>query len=196
MNPRVFAVAFLATLALAACSSGTNSDTPAGGSTSTPTFTATTSETTTASGGDGAAPADLCASILGIDAVSADILADTSKLSAAVSDSTKWEDPATIASLHETGQAMLDKIPAVTSYFETASGQAKDPEVAAALLSMGDLYGTYFKNWAQSAVDATDVMGFAMGFLDLTASDEMTGVMSEATDAAYTVSGYATANCT
>jgi hypothetical protein len=195
MKSRVIVVAALATLALAACSSGTKSDTPAGDSTSTPASTATSSETTTAASGTGTAPADLCASLLGLDGIDADVLAETDKLSAAISDSASWDDPATVTALHETGQAMLDKIPAVTSYYETASGQATDPEVAAALLSMSDLYGKYFASWAQSAVDATDVMSFATGFLNLTSSDDMTSVMSDATDAASTVSSYASAHC-
>jgi hypothetical protein len=195
MNPRVIVVAALATLALAACSSGTKSDTPNSGSTSAPSATATASDATAAPGDTGSAPADLCASIRGLDTIGAEVVAETNDINAVISDSEKWDAPATVATLNETGQAMLDKIPAVTAYFETAASQADDPEVAAALVSMGDLYGTYFKNWAQAAVDATDVMSFAMGFLELTSTDEMTAVMSDATDAASTVSAYASANC-
>ena len=117
-------------------------------------------------------------------------------LSALMSDSTKWEDPATIASLHETGQAMLDELPAVTAYYETMAGQAKDPEVQAAIRAMEDLYAKYFAGMAQSALTAPDVMTFATGFRRPHRERGYDGLMSDATDAANVVATYASANCT
>ncbi len=192
MKLQTLTITALAALALTACSSGDTSDSTTGSSDSTPDATQTT-----ANSGDSAnAPTDFCAALEGMDEIDEDMTAASDRLSAILDDESMWNDPATMAELHDAGQVLLDEIPAVTDYYEAAADTVDDPEVSAALLALGDLYGVYFRAWAEAAVNANDVMSYAISFGSSMGDENMSQILSDGTEAAFTVGNYAMTHCT
>lgn len=192
MKLRTLSTTALVALALAACSSEDTPDSTTGSSDSTPGATQTAAD----SGDSGNAPTDFCDALLGMDTIDNDLTAAADQLSAVLDDQAVWNDPATVTGLHDAGQLMLDEIPAVTDYYKAAAATADDPEVSDALLAMGDLYDVYFRSMAQAAVDANDIMSFALGFGTAMGDEDLSRVLSDGTEAALTVADYGRTHCT
>lgn len=195
MKLRTFTITTLAALALAACSSGDTPDSTTGSSDSTPGTTQTAAGSGD-SGDSGNAPTDFCDALEGMGDIDEDLTDAADELSSLMDDETAWSDPATVAKLHDAGQLMLDEIPAVTDYYEAAADSVDDPEVASALRALGDLYGVYWRAMAEAAVNADDVMSYALSFGSAMGDEDMAQIMSDGTEAAFTVGNYAMTHCT
>ncbi len=200
MKLRTLTITALAALSIAACSSGDASDSTTGSSDSTPGATQTAADPGDSgdsgdSGDTGGAPTDFCDALEGMDDIDEDLTAATDQLSDVLDDQSTWNDPATIAELHDAGQFMLDEIPAVTDYYEAAAATVDDAEVSAALLALGDLYDVYFRAMAEAAVNANDVMGYALSFGSAMGDEDMSQVLADGTAAAFTVGQYGMTHC-
>ncbi len=187
----------LATLFLAACSSGDDPDSTTGNSDSTSgaTQAAAGSGDSGGSGDQANAPTDVCDALDRMNDIDQDFTDASGDLDALLGDASAWNDPATVAAIHDAGQLMLDKIPAVTAYYTTAADTADDPDVSAALLALGDLYDVYFRALAQAAVDADSMMDYSMSVATALGDEDVSRTLTNGSAASITLGNYALKHC-
>lgn len=193
MNIRNLAFVAIATLALASCSPK-----PAPDSSTTGTDPQATAPSDGLDGlvlNPNAADPDFCALVASENSFDTEASDLSDQLSSLLDDSSKYSDPETIATMHETGARLLAVGGDSANYYYQIAAAADDPAVAEAFTGLGDLMSALYSSLGQAAVDATSVEDYMTGFLTIFSSEEVTNLSTLSTDWTTVISDYSVTAC-
>ena len=190
MNTKILTAIAAASLALAGCSS---SDSPA--TTADPTSSAgpTSSSAPTAIVASG----DFCSAMVtattAFDSAEMDTL--QAELESALSTGLGTGDPAAVAAVNAWGDAFLSAANTSAAEFDAAAASVDDPEVAAALGTLADIYTEMMVPMAEAAANAGSVEDYLGAILLIAANPELQTLATDAGTAGVTLSNYARTEC-
>ena len=179
------------TLALAACSGGSSSDSPT--SDSTAADSAATG-TPTSSAPDVSASGDFCSQAIDSIAASNDMTDATDHLNTTLSDPTLFAS-GDLTPIHELSQAIMDSATVSAGFYAAGAEHATDPNAKAAFNGLSDFVDQYSVPIAQAGLDATSMTEYATNVTTMLGDPDVQALLPQAADWAATVADYTAQEC-